>query len=96
MHSELKHAGRRALVERRVACRPEYLEDEHGFKVRPEQELPFDRSDKQLFPVSVTWQPPFTMMVDLIGSGDLQVSLNSLSPILIPDGSNNMYDTGYA
>ena len=62
------------LAEQHVACRQDYLEDEQGFKVRPEQELPFDRSDKQLYPVSVTWQPPFTMMVDLIGAGDLQVS----------------------
>ena len=68
------------LGEQRVVCRPEYLEDEHGFKVRPEQELPFDRSDKQLYPVSVTWQPPFTMMVDLIGAGDLQVVFHLQSP----------------
>ncbi|CAK0732485.1 hypothetical protein CVIRNUC_000137 [Coccomyxa viridis] len=61
-----------APTKQRSLYRPEYLEDEHGFKVRPEQELPFDRSDKQLYPVSVTWQPPFTMMVDLIGAGDLQ------------------------
>ena len=63
------------LGEQRAACRPEYLEDEQGFKVKPEQELPFDRSDKQLYPVSVIWQPPFTMMVDLVGAGDLQVYL---------------------
>ena len=74
------------LGEHHVACRPEYLEDEQGFKVRPEQELPFDRSDKQLYPVSVTWQPPFTMMVDLIGAGDLQVFFHPQSPNLIPHG----------
>ena len=33
--------------------------------MRTEKLLPFKRSDKQLFPISVTWQPPFTMMVDL-------------------------------
>ena len=27
-----------------------------------------------LYPVSMEWDPPFTMMVDLIGHGDLQVS----------------------
>lgn len=74
------------LGKHHVACRPEYLEDEQGFKVRPEQELPFDRSDKQLYPVSVTWQPPFTMMVDLIGAGDLQVVFHPQSPNLIPHG----------
>ena len=40
-----------------------------------EELLPFERSDKQRYPISVTWQPPFTMMVDLVGQGDLQVLL---------------------
>ena len=43
--------------------------------MRTEELLPFERSDKQRYPISVTWQPPFTMMVDLVGRGDLQVLL---------------------
>lgn len=35
--------------------------------------LPFDRTDQQRYPISVAWQPPFTMLVDLIGRGDVQV-----------------------
>lgn len=27
-----------------------------------------------LFPVSIEWEPPFTMLVDLIGHGDHQVA----------------------
>ena len=53
------------------------MRDEHGKMVKTDLELPFDRSDTQLYPVSVTWAPPFTMMVDLIGRGDLQVPLSS-------------------
>ncbi len=47
---------------------------EQGTRVKPEELLPFERSDKQRYPVSVTWQPPFTMIVDLIGQeGNIQV-----------------------
>lgn len=41
--------------------------------MRTEAMLPFERSDKQMYPVSITWQPPFTMLVDLVGQGDAQV-----------------------
>ena len=57
------------------ACRPGVLSDGNGGLVKAEEELPFDRSDTQLYPVSVSWQPPFTMLVDLNGQGDLQVPL---------------------
>jgi hypothetical protein len=40
-----------------------------------EPALPFDRQAKQLYPVSITWQPPFTMLLDLKGHGDLQARL---------------------
>ena len=40
-----------------------------------ESALPFDRQAKQLYPVSITWQPPFTMLLDLKGHGDLQACL---------------------
>ena len=32
---------------------------------------------RELYPVSLVWQPPFTMLVDLVGHGDLQVWLAS-------------------
>ena len=35
-----------------------------------------------LVPVSVEWQPPFTMMVDLIGHGDLQAGSARLGVFL--------------
>jgi hypothetical protein len=38
-----------------------------------EVSLPYDLRAKQLYPVSVVWQPPFTMLVDLVGHGDAQV-----------------------
>ena len=38
-----------------------------------EESLPFDRVENVLYPVSVWWQPAFTVMVDLIGHGELQV-----------------------
>jgi len=41
--------------------------------VKTEPELPFERSDQQRYPISITWQPPFTMMVDLTGQEDFQV-----------------------
>ena len=43
--------------------------------MKPEEDLPFDRSDTQLYPVSIPWRPPFTMLVNLMGQGDLQVTL---------------------
>lgn len=47
-------------------------EEEDGSLPLMEPALPFDRQAKQLYPVSITWQPPFTMLVDLKGHGDLQ------------------------
>ena len=53
--------------------RPGFVDNGQGARVRTEEMLPFERSDEQLYPISVTWQPPFTMLVDLIGRGDVQV-----------------------
>ena len=39
-----------------------------------EEALPFDSKEVMLYPVSMLWQPPFTVMVDLWGRGELQVS----------------------
>ena len=36
-----------------------------------------------LFPVSVEWEPPFSMLVDLVGHGDHQVVSRHLSYDLI-------------
>lgn len=36
-----------------------------------EEALPFDRREKVLYPVSVSWQPAFTVMVDLVGQGEV-------------------------
>ena len=36
-----------------------------------EAALPFDSAKKVLYPVSVSWQPAFTVMVDLVGHGEL-------------------------
>lgn len=41
--------------------------------MKAEDDLPFDRSDVQLYPVSIPGQPPFTMLINLAGQGDLQV-----------------------
>jgi hypothetical protein len=38
-----------------------------------EASLPYDLRAKQLYPVSLVWHPPFTMLVDLVGHGDTQV-----------------------
>lgn len=43
-----------------------------------EAALPRDSSLHQLYPVSISWTPPYTMMVDLVGHGDPQVSLGPL------------------
>ena len=45
-----------------------------------EEALPRDLVVKQLYPVSIAWEPPFTMMVDLVGHGDPQVPLYPPSP----------------
>lgn len=42
-----------------------------------EPSLPYDLRAKQLYPVSMVWQPPFTMLLDLVGHGDVQVGLPS-------------------
>ena len=34
-----------------------------------------------LFPVSVEWEPPFSLLVDLIGHGDHQVVLSLAWPV---------------
>lgn len=61
------------------ACREGDVEEEDGVAPIMESALPFDRQSKQLYPVSITWQPPFTMLLDLKGHGDLQVgSFNHL------------------
>ena len=39
-----------------------------------EAALPRDSARHQLYPVSVAWAPPFTMLVDLVGHGDPQVT----------------------
>lgn len=49
------------------------LPDGNGGLVKAEEDLPFDRSDAQLYPVSIPWQPPFNMLLHLMGQGDLQV-----------------------
>lgn len=36
-----------------------------------------------LFPVSIEWEPPFTMLVDLIGHGDHQVVTSCMENGLI-------------
>lgn len=51
------------------------MEKEDGREPLMEPALPFDRQAKQLYPVSITWQPPFTMLLDLKGHGDLQARL---------------------
>ena len=51
------------------------MEEEDGGEPLMEPALPFDRQAKQLYPVSITWQPPFTMLLDLKGHGDLQARL---------------------
>ncbi len=61
------------LVSKAFGCRPGFVADEQGTRVKTEELLPFERSDKQRYPLSVTWQPPFTMIVDLIGRGNVQV-----------------------
>ena len=38
-----------------------------------EEALPRDLAARQLYPVSICWDPPFTMLVDLVGHGDPQV-----------------------
>ena len=48
------------------------VEEDDGALPTMESALPFDRQAKQLYPVSITWQPPFTMLLDLKGHGDLQ------------------------
>ena len=53
------------------------VEEEDGALPIMESALPFDRQAKQLYPVSITWQPPFTMLLDLKGHGDLQACLCS-------------------
>jgi len=59
------------------ACRVGDVEEEDGSPPLMESALPFDRQAKQLFPVSITWQPPFTMLLDLKGRGDLQACLTA-------------------
>ena len=44
--------------------------------MKAEKDLPFDRSDMQLYPVSIPRQPPFTMLLHLMGQGDLQVPIS--------------------
>lgn len=46
-----------------------------------EEILPRDLAGKQLYPVSITWEPPFSMMVDLVGHGDPQVQRLSRAPL---------------
>ena len=53
------------------------VEEDEGSQPLMEAALPFDRQAKQLYPVSITWQPPFTMLVDLKGHGDLQAWLST-------------------
>ena len=38
-----------------------------------EEALPHDLAARQLYPISIGWDPPFTMLVDLVGHGDPQV-----------------------
>ena len=56
-------------------------EEDDGSPPLMEPALPFDKQAKQLYPVSITWQPPFSMLVDLKGHGDLQAWLPRLSVI---------------
>ena len=53
------------------------VEEDDGALPIMESALPFDRQAKQLYPVSITWQPPFTMLLDLKGHGDLQACLRA-------------------
>ena len=39
-----------------------------------EEALPNDVKGPRLYPVSILWEPPFTMLVHLVGHGSLQVS----------------------
>jgi hypothetical protein len=48
-----------------------YLWRRNDLALAPAEE-PIRDSGTQHFPVSVSWEPPFTMMVDLVGSGDEQ------------------------
>ena len=41
-----------------------------------EEALPNDVKGPRLYPVSILWEPPFTMLVHLVGHGSLQVSLS--------------------
>lgn len=52
------------------AVRPKVTVDKRG---PMEEALPFDSKEKVQYPVSVAWQPPFTIMVDLVGRGELLV-----------------------
>ncbi len=58
-------------------CRVGDVEEEDGSLPLMESALPFDRQAKQLYPVSITWQPPFTMLLDLKGHGNLQACLTA-------------------
>ena len=61
------------VIEAAHASRDEdVVEEDDGALPIMESALPFDRQAKQLYPVSITWQPPFTMLLDLKGHGDLQ------------------------
>ena len=42
-----------------------------------EEALPNDVKGPRLYPVSILWEPPFTMLVHLVGHGSLQVSLGT-------------------
>ena len=67
-----------------MGCRPGFVDDEKGAIVKTEEMLPFDRKDEQRYPISIAWQPPFTMLVDLIGRGDVQVLNVSLRSSAVP------------
>ena len=69
-------SGKELIPEAAHASRDEdVVEEEDGALPIMESALPFDRQAKQLYPVSITWQPPFTMLLDLKGHGDLQACL---------------------
>jgi hypothetical protein len=53
-----------------------------GMAAAMEPSLPHDAAARQLYPVSLVWQPPFTMLVDLVGHGDPQVRQRSKNSLL--------------
>ena len=77
-HSLGNSNDQESIADAAYASRDKTMEEEDdGALPTMESALPFDRQAKQLYPVSITWQPPFTMLLDLKGHGDLQACLCS-------------------